>query len=156
MTTLTNNELTGKNLEYFTNVIYNNFIDIAETTHLNHTKHDIFQTLNSSSVNVCCLTINKKIVAYLVSTTMVLSDGRYALYIYYLFTSKKHRNNGYASKLLEKSEDIAKHNNISYIVLTCDISNKKLFEFYKSRNYQIDSLLKNNTKHEVLSKLVSD
>lgn len=95
-------------------------------------------------------------IAYMVSDTMVLADGRYVMYIYYLYTSKKYRNKGYASSLLKMADKIAKYNNISYVVLTCDVKDKKLVEFYKSRNYQVDQLLGNKTDHEVFSKLVSD
>ena len=80
-----------------------------------------------------------------------LVDGRNVYYISYIFVSDKFRNRRLGSQLLDILADKCKELNAKFIVLTCDIHNKIAYNFYIKRGFTVDSLLRTNDRHEVLS-----
>ena len=98
--------------------------------------------------------INNKIGAYLIGDILTLDDGRRVLFVTYLFTSKLFRRRGYGTKLMELAENKAKMFKLDGVMLMCDIENKQVYDFYLTRGYMSDLILRNYSKFEVLTKVV--
>ena len=83
---------------------------------------------------------------------MDLADGRRVFYISYVFTSKPFRNKGFASKMINYVEALAKEFHFDGILLTCDTENEEVYNFYLSRGFMPDLVLRQYKKHDVLYK----
>jgi ribosomal protein S18 acetylase RimI-like enzyme len=148
------NKIKTSKLNYFTNVIFNNFLHLQNVSNLSHSKKNIFEVLTSKEPQIyLVLNDDKKIIAYLVGEIVELVDGRKVLYITYLFTSKKHRKNGCASKLLYVAEDIIRKQNLNGLMLTCDSENPYVYDFYLKKGFMPDILLRTYKKYEVMYKM---
>ncbi len=55
----------------------------------------------------------------------------------YLGVLKEYRKNGYASKLLEKVEEMVKENKINYIEITSGNQRLSALDFYKNKNFKV-------------------
>lgn len=147
------NKIKTSKLNYFTNVIFNNFLHLQNVSNLSHSKKNIFEVLTSKEPQIyLALDDDKKIIAYLVGEIVELVDGRKVLYITYLFTSEKHRKNGCASKLLYVAEDIMRKQNLNGLMLTCDSENPYVYDFYLKKGFMPDILLRTYKKYEVMYK----
>ena len=58
-------------------------------------------------------------------------------YINYLGVLKEYRREGFASKLFDEIDKMAKDNNIMYLLLTSGNQRRAAHFFYKSRNFKI-------------------
>lgn len=141
-----------KNPELLANVAFNNFIYLTEFPELMHTKHDIIKTLQADG-NMCYLVYDEtKLIGYLIGNFRTLPDNRYGYYISYVFVSEKYRDKKIGTKLMNML--INKCNNVGtkFIVLTCDIHDTKIVNFYKRYGFKIDpSLGDKNKRHAVFS-----
>ena len=147
---INNNKLHNSKLNYFTQIIYNNFKNLASDTNINHTETEIFRVLKSPNSQVYLFLDNNKITAYLVGEIIKLNDGRSILYITYLYTSSKFRKLGLASKLIDTAQNIVNKNNLDGIMLTCDTENKQVYDFYLKKGFMPDLVLRRYTRHDVL------
>lgn len=147
---------TGKiksaNGNVFVNTVYNNFIHLQGVQNLSHTKDDIRKVLNSENPQLYVILINGKIASYLLGEIVNLNDGRIVLYVTYIFTAKKFRALGHATKLLKVADEIAKKNNLDGVMLTCDSENDYVYNFYLKRGFMPDMLLRQYSKYEVMFK----
>lgn len=146
------NKLELSKLEIFTDVVYNNFIDLAEVKQLDHNKKAIYELLKCDTAQVYLILVNHKIASYIVGKIMTLNDGRRVLYISYLYTAAKFRGHGHASKLLNITEKVCKNNQLDGILLTCDSDNTDTYNFYLKKGYMPDLLLRTYGKYEVMCK----
>lgn len=144
--------LISNKLDIFANIIYNNFLSIANESALDHSITSIHRILKSKEVQIFLILIDKKIVSYIVGKIMILNDGRKVLYISYLYTSPKFRKYGFASKLLEISDNVCKQNMLDGVMLTCDSENKTIYNFYLNKGYMPDLILRTHSKYEVMFK----
>jgi ribosomal protein S18 acetylase RimI-like enzyme len=146
------NKLLSSKLKIFTDVVYNNFIDLKEVHQLNHTKKYIYETLKCDTAQVYLIMVNKKIASYIVGKITVLNDGRHVLYISYLYTSVQFRGSGYASKLLKLADKVCDKNMLDGIVLTCNSEDTNLYDFYLKKGFMPDLLLRTYGKYEIMFK----
>lgn len=143
------------NKEILIDVIYNNFIDLSDNPILMHNKNDINKVLSSPYIICLFITIDNKLMGYLIGEEKMLDDQRLVYYISYIYIAEKIRYKKYGSLLMNIIENIIKSKkNIRYIVLTCDTSNKKLVNFYTKKGYSVDILLQTHSKHNVYSKKI--
>jgi ribosomal protein S18 acetylase RimI-like enzyme len=140
----------NKKTDLFENVVYNNFIHLAQDPDLKHTVQEIHRIFTCDGLQLYLCILNKKIVAYLLGEIMTLNDKRNVLYITYIFTAPKYRNKGIASMLLNKAEEIAKLKDLHGILLTCDTEDKKVYDLYIKRGFMLDFHLRRYTKYDVL------
>lgn len=140
------------NLSLFTNIIYSNFQELSHFPQLKHTRNDIHKLFKSEKTIVCLYIVNKKIGAYMVGEFMKLADGRNVFYISYIYTSPQLRNMGIASKMMQIIFDFKKEYNIDGIMLTCDIHDKLVYNFYLKKGFMPDIMLRNYSQHEILYK----
>lgn len=147
-------KLQSSNLNIFIDIIYDNFIELSNFSHLNHTKQQINTLLKSNNARVFLLLNDDKIISYVVGEIMILNDARNVFYITYIFTADKFRKQGVGSKMMEFVEKFSKKHKLNTVILTCDTHNDKVLKFYEIKGYEPDILLKNYTQHEVMSKLI--
>jgi len=148
------NNIISNDLTNFVSTIYMNFEHLTQFPNLKHTKKDIESTLKSENSQIYLIIVNNKIGAYLIGNILTLDDGRKVLFVAYLFTSKLFRRRGFATKLMELVENKAKLYNLDGVMLMCDTENQKVYDFYLSRGYMSDLILRNYSRFEVLTKVV--
>jgi len=135
----------------FANVIYNNFIHLSNDPQLQHNTTELRRLLNSSNMVAYVVYQQNTIIAYLVGETKHLNDGRDAFYISYLYIGQKYRGKKLGSKLMKMLINKCNSDGTLYILLTCDIKDKKVYEFYEKIGFMPDAILRNYGRHEVLS-----
>ncbi len=145
-------KLSSSKLEIFTNVVYNNFVEIANEPILDHNKKSIYETLKSDDAQVYLCIINGKIASYIVGKIMTLNDGRRVVYITYLYTAEQFRGQGLASKLLGIADKICLTNMLDGVMLTCDSDNLQLYDFYLKKGFMPDLFLRTYGRYEVMYK----
>lgn len=134
------------------NMIYYNFIELTKYPELKHNKKELLRLITSKDMKLILILINKKIVSYLIGENMELNDGRRVFYISYIFTCKKFRGQGLATKLMNYIEKYAKKFNFDGIMLTSDQDDEYIDNFYKLRGYMPDMILRQYKKHDVMYK----
>ena len=132
-------------------VIYYNFKELEQKSELKHNKREIKKTINDKNSFVVLYIDEKmkKILGYVTCSEMILSDGRKVIYISYIYVSKKLRESGVGSKLIDICKNICSEKNCDGILLTCDTENEKLVEFYQKRGFMLDFMLRQYTRHDV-------
>jgi len=139
-----------KNPELLANVAFNNFIYLTEFPELMHTKQDIIKTLQASG-NLCYLVYDDtKLIGYLIGDFRTLPDNRYGYYISYMYVSEQYRAKKIGSKLMNMLIDKCKSTGTKFIVLTCDVNDTKIVNFYKKYGFNIDPSLGDNNKRHVV------
>ena len=133
-------------------MLYNNFVNLAAYQQLLHNRKELTRLVTSDKAKIIFLMVNKKIAAYLVGEIKDLVDGRHVFYISYLYTAKQFRKKGFASQLLEYVEELVKKENLDGVLLTCDTDDEKVHEFYLTRGFMPDLVLRNYSKFDVLYK----
>ena len=133
-------------------LLYNNFINLATYKELAHNKQELTRLITNEKTKIIFFMINKKIAAYLVGEEKGLADGRKVFYISYLYTAKQFRGKGLASKLINYVEELASKSNYDGVLLTCDTEDEKVHDFYITRGYMADLVLRNYGKFDVLYK----
>jgi ribosomal protein S18 acetylase RimI-like enzyme len=146
------NKIKKSKCDIFTNVIYNNFIEIADEPMLKHTKDEIKKVFNSSNPQLYIILVKNKIASYLLGEIIKLNDNRNVLYITYIYTSKNFRESGFGSKLMETAEMICKKKKLNGIVLTCNTEDPYIYDFYLKKGFMPDLQLRTYGKYEVVYK----
>jgi GNAT superfamily N-acetyltransferase len=136
-------------LNAFADTIYNNFGHLSNSPQLGHNKHEIRRLLHNRDTISYVAYLDNKIIAYIVNEKKILPDGRQVMYIGYLYVSKKYRGLHLGSKLLNLTFDKAKNIGIHVIMLTCDIKDIKVLQFYQKMGFTPDPMLMNFGQHEV-------
>jgi len=144
--------MTKKNSTKFVNMLYTNFIDLQSYPELKHNKTELTRLVLSKSAVIVLYLVNNKIAGYIVAELMVLNDKRKVIYVNYIFTAKKFRNKGIASKLMSYIEDMAFDLKYDGVLLTCDTDNTQVLDFYMVKGYLYDIMLRTHKKHDILYK----
>ena len=91
------------------------------------------------------------LIAYLIGEINHLNDGRLVYYISYFYVCPKYQNKKIGSRLIDCLINKCTVWGIRFIILTCDTNDRKLVSFYSKRNFEVDTVLKNGTRHEVFT-----
>lgn len=131
----------------FTNMIYQHFMNIAHIAELSHTRKDIKNILESEELKLLLLFNNESVlVGYLVSQIKLVHDGRFVLYISYIYIKPEYRRNGFGETMIKYFVQFCKKNDIKFIMLTFDANDKKLVKFYNKLGFQKDEFIDTNFK----------
>lgn len=142
-----------ENINLFIPIVYGNFIKLKYYPNLLHTFSEIKKLLmDKTFYGIFIFNDSKKILGYLIGKTMILNDGRKVFYISYIYVSKKFRNQKLASRMLDIIHSQKRDHDA--IVLTCDTTDKLVYNFYTKRGYMLDFTLRKYTKYDVLSKQI--
>ena len=90
-------------------------------------------------------------IGYIVGELMRLDDGRYTLFISYLYIGNKYRRNGLGTILLNKMVTYAKYKSMDAVTLICDTEDNKVMDFYLSKGFMYDTFLRRYDKYDVLT-----
>jgi ribosomal protein S18 acetylase RimI-like enzyme len=131
-------------INIYTNIIYYNFIELANRTDVVHTKEDIHKLLLSCDMHGYVVRFTTKIVGYLFGEFITLSDGRNVYYLSYIYIAPKYRQYKIGSVLLQKIIDKCNNRGVMFIVLTCDTHDARVMHFYKKFGFIPDPVLKRN------------
>jgi len=144
-----------KDLSFFIDVIYNNFIELSEEDKLMHTKQKIEENLKSdNSIIILMLNEDKKIIGFVTANIMVLDDRRKVIFITYIYVAETERNKQLGTELLNKAELIGKQNNCLGCMLIFDTQQQNLVRFYEDRGYMLDINLRRYERHDVFYKIL--
>ncbi len=144
-----------KDLSFFIDVIYNNFIELSHEDKLMHTKEKIEENLkNDNSIIIFMLNNDKKIIGFVTANIMMLDDRRKVIFITYIYVAETERNKQLGTELLNKTEEIGKHNNCLGIMLIFDTHQQNLVRFYEDRGYMLDINLRRYEIHDVFYKIL--
>ena len=153
ITVLTHEDLQQQDLSLFVDIIYNNFIHLADFPKLLHTKDNIYETLRNENVLVLLTFLDdiecSKITSFVVCQKIELADRRRVLFVNYIYVSEKFRNQGLGGELLDTVETIANNNKLNGVMLIFDTENPKLSHFYQNRGYMSDLNLRRFEQHDV-------
>lgn len=139
-----------QNVKIYTEIIYHNFIELAQHTYVKHTREDIYRLLTSDQMFGYIVIYSNKIIAYLFGEISLMPDGRNAYYLSYIYVSPKYQHLHLGTELLSLLINHCKHFGIPFIVLTCDTEDVKVMNFYAKFGFISDPVLKNNRRHDVL------
>ena len=144
-----------KDLSFFIDVIYNNFIELSHEDKLMHTKEKIEENLkNDNSIVIIMLNNDKKIIGFVTANIMMLDDRRKVIFITYIYVAETERNKQIGSELLNKTELIGKQNNCLGCMLIFDTHQVNLVRFYEDRGYMLDINLRRYETHDVFYKIL--
>jgi len=154
---LTHEDLQYRNLNKFTDVIYDNFIELNNNPKLLHTKDEINKTLNSEDVLLLfSVDKNKKnksvLDGFLVGTIMELDDRRKVLFISYIYVAESKRRSGLGTLLMDIAEAEAYKYKCNGVMLIFDTYDAVLVRFYENRTYMLDINLRRFERHDVFYK----
>jgi GNAT superfamily N-acetyltransferase len=144
-------QLSENKKKIFTDLIYENFIKISLYEQLKHNKNEIYNLLSKSSHFFIVYMINKKILGYVLGE-IIDFDKNKILFITYIFTSPNHRKKGLGHKLMNYIKNYALDNNCIKIMLTCDIEDKKVYEWYLKMGFMHDMHFRTYDRFDTLSK----
>lgn len=139
-----------KHTNIFTDIIFNNFIDLINYPYVKHTRNDIQNLLSSEQMLGYIVKYSEKIIAYMFGEVSQMPDGRNAYYLSYIYVAPKYQHLKIGTLLLNKIIGHCKHYGIPFIVLTCDTKDIRVMNFYKKFGFIIDPVLKNGKRHDVL------
>lgn len=131
-------------------IIYQNFIHLSNIKRLKHNKNEIYRLLLDDNMIGYIVYEGKYAIAYLIGEIKILYDGRKIYYITYLYVLRSYRSQYIGTILMEYIINKCYKLHIRYIILTCDIYNKKIYNFYKKFGFQVDIILRTNDRYEVL------
>jgi GNAT superfamily N-acetyltransferase len=141
----------------FADTIYKNFIHLAKTEQLGHSKEEIMKLLtNENFIGFLVYDQDKKIIAYLIGEVKNLNDSRVVYYITYVFVCSKFRGKKLGSQLLDILISKCKEWGVKFILLTCDKYDKKVYHFYIKRGFSKDPILGNDSRHQVLLLIIDE
>jgi GNAT superfamily N-acetyltransferase len=144
------------NINIFSNIIYNNFIELKNINYLIHNKKDIINLLLNKNFNGFLLFDNSKIIGYLIGKFTILSDGRYVYFLDYIYIAKNFRNKKLGELLINKLISYCLENGVNIITLICDYSDEKVIKFYNKFGFIKDTFLNNHKKHNILSLYINE
>ena len=102
---------------------------------VNHNKEEIRRQINSDHNRSYYLAVNNKIVAYVITEDIVIKDGRFTNFIYYLYVSSKHRYKGYSKILLDLINNETKKKGVPSIMLIVRKTNYIAQKLYKKDGF---------------------
>lgn len=143
--------ISNKSLNNFVGTIYNNFIELADYPQLKHTPIDIQKILTSSNLMMFTISKSGVMIAYCIGELMKLDDGRYVLFISYLYVGSKYRNNGLGTILMKKMIEYAKFKDMDAVMLVCNTEDDRVMNFYLSQGFMYDQYLRRYDKYDVLT-----
>jgi GNAT superfamily N-acetyltransferase len=144
-----------KDLTFFIETIYNNFIELKHENKLMHTREKIEENLKSdNSIIIIIMNEDKKIVSFLTANIIMLDDRRKVIFITYIYVAETERNKKYGSLLLNKSEQVGKDNKCIGCMLIFDTQQDNLVRFYEDRGYMLDINLRRYERHDVFYKIL--
>jgi len=144
-------QIDQKYLKNFVATIYNNFIDLTYYPILKHTPDEIYRLLTSPNLVMYTMSRNNIMIAYVVGELMRLDDGRYVLFVNYIYIGKKYRRQGLGSILMNKIIDFAKMRSMDCVTLICDTEDQNVLNFYMEKGFMYDQFLRRYDKYDVLS-----
>ena len=153
ITVLTHEDLQQQDLSLFVDIIYNNFIYLAEFPELLHTKDNIYDTIQNENTIVLLTfyedTECSKLSSFILCQKIELADRRRVLYINYIYVAESLRHNGLGSELMDTVETIALNNKLNGVMLIYDTANPKLSHFYQNRGYMSDINLRRLQQNDI-------
>jgi GNAT superfamily N-acetyltransferase len=144
--------ITPEKSKKLVDMVYRNFLDLTDYPELKHNKKELTRLVTSNKSKTIFIIVKNKIAAYVIGEVLELIDGRQVFYINYLFTAKQFRKKGFASKLMDYIDEIVVKLNYDGIMLTCDTENYEVYNFYLSRRFFPDLILRQYKKHDVMYK----
>ena len=87
-------------IEKFSKIIFFNFLYMQYEKNIKFSLNSIIEVLKSPNLIGWLIIDNGIIIAYLISNTQLLPDGRYVCFISYLYVSEKYRNKGIGTLLM--------------------------------------------------------
>ncbi len=144
-----------KDLSYFVDIIYNNFIELAHEEKLMHTKEKIEENLrNDNSIIILVMSKDNKIIGFLTGNVMMLDDRRKVFFVTYIYVAEIYRNKQIGSKLIEEAEKVGRTYKCNGVMLIYDTAKVNLVRFYEDRNYMQDINLRRYEQHDVFYKIL--
>lgn len=143
--------ISNKSINNFVGTIYNNFIELSDYPQLKHTAIDIHKLLTSTNLIMYTVSKNNIMIAYCVGELMKLDDGRYVLYISYIYVGSRYRRNGLGSVLINKMIDYAKFKGMDALMLICNTEDIRVMNFYFDKGFAYDQYLRRYDKYDVLT-----
>jgi GNAT superfamily N-acetyltransferase len=153
---LTHDDLKHRDLSNFTDVIYNNFIELRDEPKLLHTKDEIHKSLHDDDAVVILSTRKEqnkvKLDGFLVGKIMELDDRRKVLFISYIYVAENKRRSGLGSALMDYAEALAYKYKCNGVMLIFDTYDPALVRFYENRTYMLDINLRRFERRDVFYK----
>jgi GNAT superfamily N-acetyltransferase len=144
-----------KDLTFFINIIYNNFIEFANDYKLMHSKEKIEEGLRKEgSIIILLMNDLNKIIGFSTGNIMVLDDHRKVLHVSYIYVAESERDKKLGAMLLAETEKIAYINKCIGITLIFDTHQDKLVRFYENRGYMLDINLRRYERYDVFYKIL--
>lgn len=132
-------------------IVYKNFSYLTKYPELQHNINSIVEALNANE-NLCYLLYHDThLIGYLIGDFRTLPDSRYAYYISYVYISEKYRNKKLGTRLMSRLINKCNEKGVKFIVLTCDVRDKKVVKFYQKYGFNKDPNLGGNKPHIVFS-----
>lgn len=131
-------------------MIYRNFIHLENQPNVTHNLREIQQLLVSETFYGILLLSGKLIYGYLVGEIKKLNDGRIAFYLWYIYVNQKYRHQKFGAQMMDKMINKCKMVGITFIVLSCDMDDGKLINFYKKYGFIKDPILNKGNNYDVM------
>lgn len=137
-------------------VIYENFVHLSKYPELNHNIATIKKNINSNNkILILCFDNNyRHLLGYLLGYDIVLNDGRYVMFISYVYVSKHMRSRGIGKKFLHICFKEAEMRRCEGIMLTCDTDDNHVMKFYENMDFMLDFNLRRYAKYDVLYRVL--
>lgn len=143
-----------KDLSFFIDIIYNNFIELTEDDKLMHNKEKIEENLRNDNSVIILLMNDDKIFGFVTGNIMLLDDRRKVLFISYIYVAETERNKKLGSQLMNIVEKTALLNKCLGVMLIFDTHQQNLVRFYENRGYMLDINLRRYERHDVFYKII--
>lgn len=140
-----------KSLNNFIATIYNNFIELVNYPQLKHTPEELYRLLTSPNMIMFTISKGTLMIGYVVGELMKLDDGRFVLFISYIYVGANYRRNGLGSILLNKMIEYANFKSMDAVTLICDTEDHNIIDFYFMRGFMYDQYLRRYDKYDVLT-----
>jgi len=135
----------------FSVLVFRHFIHLAYHPQLKHNIREINKLLkNKRFIGIFAYNEKNKIIGYMLGSVDRLSDGRVSFFINYLYVCKKYRKNGIASEMIKLIKIKCNEINVRYILLTCDTSDKKVYNFYLMRQFMPDQQFRTYSRFDTM------
>lgn len=139
-------------LNNFVGTVYNNFIELAKYPQLKHSPSEIHRLLTSPNLVLYTISLQQSImIGYIIGELMKLEDGRFVLFIAYLYVGSKYRRNGLGSILMDKIIGYARYKSMDAVMLVCDTEDHKVMDFYFTKGFMYDLYLRRYDRYDVLT-----
>lgn len=137
---LVNTYINQDYIDTLSEIIFNNFKEIAHIKELGHNIESIKELLKNKTL---LLFDGEILIGYMVSEVKNVG-GRYIYYISYIYVATEYRSCNLGSVLINYAIHYCKNNDIKFITLTFDTSNEKLVNFYVKKGFKQDQYITTN------------